>query len=348
MAASPAPSRALEALGSSVGAALASLDVEQRALLTRRDVDGIGYADLEPGPGAEVGAGLAAARLALYEQMRRNPAPRPDGPDCERARPLLAARQDGELSATADAGWLRAHVADCESCTSTRLAMREATLALRGARVGKAATVAFAAPAIAIAAPVEPPRPAAVAAPVEPPRAAPVAAPIELPGPSRWRGPATTFIVASALIGGGIAIAASSGSDTPRAVDQQPNVPLNAPPAEDPDAAAAERRAKRAAAAERRRKRLAAERRRKRAAATVTPAATQTGGTAEGDGASGAERQTSGQRKTTAPADGKAETETAGDGEAGLGAPAPGSPGAGAPNTITDTCSEVSPDCESG
>ena len=348
MAASPAPSRALEALGSSVDAALASLDVEQRALLTRRDVDGIGYADLEPGPGAEVGAGLAAARLALYERCagtrrrgltaRTVSAPGRCSPRARMASSALPPTPAGCVRT-----WPTASPAAVRGWRCARRRSRCAGRASARPRPSRSPPQRSRSPR-----PSQPPRPAAVAAPVEPPRAAPVAAPIELPGPSRWRGPATTFIVASALIGGGIAIAASSGSDTPRAVDQQPNVPLNAPPAEDPDAAAAERRAKRAAAAERRRKRLAAERRRKRAAATVTPAATQTGGTAEGDGASGAERQTSGQRKTTAPADGKAETETAGDGEAGLGAPAPGSPGAGAPNTITDTCSEVSPDCESG
>ena len=116
--------------GGTLSAATMRLRPQQRAALALVGLSGLSYAAtariLEVHPGA-VAPLLARARLRLRDEMHGTAAAAAAvrSPDCEEALPLLAAAADGELDAT-DAGWLRDHVADCESCPRTEAAMGEA------------------------------------------------------------------------------------------------------------------------------------------------------------------------------------------------------------------------------
>ncbi|MEP6952461.1 MAG: sigma factor-like helix-turn-helix DNA-binding protein [Solirubrobacteraceae bacterium] len=116
--------------GGTLSAATMRLRPQQRAALALVGLAGLSYAAtariLEVHPGA-VAPLLARARLRLRDEMHGTAAAAAAvrSPDCEEALPLLAAEADGELDAT-EAGWLRDHAADCESCPRTRAAMGEA------------------------------------------------------------------------------------------------------------------------------------------------------------------------------------------------------------------------------
>ena len=116
--------------GGTLSAATMRLRPQQRAALALVGLAGLGYAAtariLEVHPGA-VAPLLARARLRLRDEMHGTAAAAAavQSPDCEEALPLLAAAADGELDAT-EAGWLRDHVAGCESCPRTQAAMGEA------------------------------------------------------------------------------------------------------------------------------------------------------------------------------------------------------------------------------
>jgi hypothetical protein len=95
----------------------------------------------------ETSAGVVAqlisrARINLYDELRGTAlasvaAP---SPDCERALPLIAAREDRQLDPGADgeAAWLDAHLAVCDRCRLGAEQMREANDAYRDGAPGDA------------------------------------------------------------------------------------------------------------------------------------------------------------------------------------------------------------------
>src|SRR6187397_3076147 len=116
--------------------ASARLPERQREALELHDRDGRSYeeiaATLEIGPGA-VAQLIAHARINLYDEVRGTAlASVAPSPECERALPLIAMREDGQLEPSSDdAGWLDSHLAGCERCAIAVEQLREAEAAYR-------------------------------------------------------------------------------------------------------------------------------------------------------------------------------------------------------------------------
>jgi hypothetical protein len=78
---------------------------------------------------------VSRARINLRDELRGTAlasiaAP---SPECERALPLIAMREDGQLEAASrEAAWLDSHIADCERCRSAVEATEEADASYRG------------------------------------------------------------------------------------------------------------------------------------------------------------------------------------------------------------------------
>jgi hypothetical protein len=310
------------ALASRVAAA--HLGDAEREALELHDGAGAGYAEVADRLGIEpreVASVLADARLRVREAVRGAPLPPVESPDCARARPLLAARQDGEPVSGDERDFLRAHVAACAACRTTRVALREGTLALRAAFGAVPAPVVVPAPR----APVPVPRPPAA------------------PARTRRRTPALVAAAVLAL-GAGASAAIILGGDSPRtsAAEPEPAAATVAPTATPARTAAPKK--KKAAAAARKKKRAA------KPKATATPRATTPAAVPVATSAPQAtatpEKKAPRKRPTT-PATDDAETET---GTSGGGLPKPtGTPAPGATATpIPDSCSEDNPDCDSG
>ncbi len=72
---------------------------------------------------------ISRARINLYDELRGTAlaSVAPPTPECERALPLIAAREDGQLEASSvDAAWLDGHLADCDRCRLAVEQMKEA------------------------------------------------------------------------------------------------------------------------------------------------------------------------------------------------------------------------------
>jgi hypothetical protein len=72
---------------------------------------------------------ISRARINLYDELRGTAlaSVAPPTPQCERALPLIAARDDGQLEASSvDAAWLDGHLAGCDRCRLAVEQMREA------------------------------------------------------------------------------------------------------------------------------------------------------------------------------------------------------------------------------
>lgn len=113
------------------------LPERQREALELRDREQRSYEEIAVALGMHVGAVgqlIARARINLYDELRGTAlASVVPSPDCERALPLIAMREDGQLEASSeDADWLDSHLADCERCTIAVEQMREAEAAYRG------------------------------------------------------------------------------------------------------------------------------------------------------------------------------------------------------------------------
>jgi hypothetical protein len=112
------------------------LPERQREALELRDGGERSYegiaASLEMSPSA-VAQLIAHARINLYDELRGTAlASVAPSPDCERALPLIAMREDGQLAPSFDdADWLDSHLAACERCALAVEQMREAALAYR-------------------------------------------------------------------------------------------------------------------------------------------------------------------------------------------------------------------------
>jgi len=77
---------------------------------------------------------ISRARINLRDELRGTSLASiaATSPDCERALPLLAIRDDGQLDAdSGDSGWLDAHLAACDTCGLALEAMQEAGASYR-------------------------------------------------------------------------------------------------------------------------------------------------------------------------------------------------------------------------
>lgn len=132
-------------------AAIARLPERQRAALELRESKGLSYeqiaATLGTGAGS-VGQLLERARINLYDELRGTALASVAAPsaECERALPLIAARQDRELaSSSEDAAWLGAHLSGCDRCRLAAEQMGDAS-ALYGGEAPATAPPAAARP----------------------------------------------------------------------------------------------------------------------------------------------------------------------------------------------------------
>jgi RNA polymerase sigma-70 factor (ECF subfamily) len=113
------------------------LPERQREALALRELEELPYseiaASLEMSPNS-VAKLISRARINLSDDLHGTAlaAVAAPSPECERALPLIAAREDGQLEAgSSDDAWLDAHLAGCERCRLAEEAMREAAASYR-------------------------------------------------------------------------------------------------------------------------------------------------------------------------------------------------------------------------
>jgi DNA-directed RNA polymerase specialized sigma24 family protein len=129
------PSEAVS--GEEVGEAAMRLPEHQREALALRELAEIPYeeiATIMDVNHSSVAQLISRARINLHDELRGNvlasvAAP---SPECERALPLIAARDDGQLDpASPDAAWLDVHLGDCSRCRLGVEVMQEAAASYR-------------------------------------------------------------------------------------------------------------------------------------------------------------------------------------------------------------------------
>ena len=113
------------------------LPERQREALALRELEGLSYdeiaAIIEVNPDS-VAKLIYRGRVNLSDELHGTAlaAVAAPSPECERALPLIAARQDGQLEAgSADDAWLDAHLRGCERCRLGVDAMEEADASYR-------------------------------------------------------------------------------------------------------------------------------------------------------------------------------------------------------------------------
>ncbi len=113
------------------------LPEHQREALALRELEGFSYdeiATIMEINRSSVAQLISRARINLHDELHGNvlasvAAP---SPECERALPLIAMRDDGQLDAASnDATWLDAHLADCGRCRLGVEVMQEAGASYR-------------------------------------------------------------------------------------------------------------------------------------------------------------------------------------------------------------------------
>ena len=133
----PTTSRAralLEAHQEQIRAANETLPPRQREALALRELEELSYDEIAEIMGMNrnsVAQLISRARIGLRDGLRRTALGfiASASPDCERALPLLALRQDGALGSNAD--WLARHLSSCAVCPARVAAMEEAGVAYR-------------------------------------------------------------------------------------------------------------------------------------------------------------------------------------------------------------------------
>lgn len=128
---------------------------------------------------------MERARINLYDELRGTvlASVAPPSPDCERALPLIAARDDDQPEGSpGDAAWLDAHLAGCDRCRLGEKQMREADASYR--TLAPIVTASAKSP------------PGAAPAPMQSP---PGALPTPMLAPSRIRLPRGRPVLAAAL-----------------------------------------------------------------------------------------------------------------------------------------------------
>jgi RNA polymerase sigma factor (sigma-70 family) len=120
-----------------VRAANARLPERQREALALRELEELSYdeiaAVMEMNRNS-VAQLISRARINLRDELRGTALASVaiSSPDCERALPLIASRDDGQLDETsADAAWLISHLSTCDTCAVAREAMHEAGVSYR-------------------------------------------------------------------------------------------------------------------------------------------------------------------------------------------------------------------------
>ena len=135
------PERAalLEGSRDQIRAAHARLPARHREVLALRELDGRSYDEIGAIMGLKANAVaqlISRARLRLRAELRREAlasvgAGGAGSADCERALPLIARRDDGELADLDRRGWLARHLRACAGCRASEQAMQEAGVSYR-------------------------------------------------------------------------------------------------------------------------------------------------------------------------------------------------------------------------
>jgi len=126
------------------------LPERQRVALELREGEGLSYERIAERLGTGAGAVaqlLERARINLYDELRGTVLASVAAPsaECERALPLIAARQDRELpSSSEDATWLDSHLSGCDRCRLAAEQIGEAAAIYRGEAPASAPTPAAA------------------------------------------------------------------------------------------------------------------------------------------------------------------------------------------------------------
>jgi RNA polymerase sigma factor (sigma-70 family) len=130
------PERAalLAATREQVEVAVAALPARQREVLALREVECLSYdeiAEIMEIRANAVAQLISRARIRLRELVRRSAlgSIEATSPDCDRALPLIAMRQDDERSSELD--WLQSHLSACATCRARQAAMQEAGVSYR-------------------------------------------------------------------------------------------------------------------------------------------------------------------------------------------------------------------------
>lgn len=279
----PVRSALLAAEQDAIRAANARLPERQREALALRELEDMSYeqiADLLAMNSNSVAQLISRARIRLRAELRGEAAGAiaATTPDCERALPLLARRQDGKLDGDADGSWLDSHLAVCATCPIAVEAMAEAGASYRAwTPVVPAAwlfrdTLAKAAEQVgADWSGVQPPDGEGVRADgaarssspddrdgsVGPGRGADTETPLDEPGRRRRRGLLVGSFAALVLLLGGLAVTAIGGESeetTPRVSAPQSEEPAPSRPAPEPVADEADAEPKKPGKAVRKRK----------------------------------------------------------------------------------------------
>lgn len=120
-----------------IAAANARLPERQREALALRELEEMSYDEIAAVMGMNrnsVAQLISRARISLRDELRGTAlaSVAVSSPECERALPLIAARDDGQLAAdTADAAWLASHMSRCHTCQVASEAMQEAGVSYR-------------------------------------------------------------------------------------------------------------------------------------------------------------------------------------------------------------------------
>jgi RNA polymerase sigma factor (sigma-70 family) len=127
----------LEARNEEIRVANLSLPERQREVLALRELEELSYdeiAELMDMNRNSVAQLISRARINLRDALRGTALASiaTSSPDCERALPLIALEQDGQLVEDSnDAGWLEEHLMHCHTCRLGRDAMQEAGVSYR-------------------------------------------------------------------------------------------------------------------------------------------------------------------------------------------------------------------------
>jgi RNA polymerase sigma factor (sigma-70 family) len=127
----------LEARNEEIRVANLTLPERQREVLALRELEELSYdeiAELMDMNRNSVAQLISRARINLRDALRGTALASiaTSSPDCERALPLIALEQDGQLDKDSnDAGWLGEHLMHCHTCRLGRDAMQEAGVSYR-------------------------------------------------------------------------------------------------------------------------------------------------------------------------------------------------------------------------
>ena len=127
----------LEARTEEIRVANLALPERQREVLALRELEELSYdeiAELLDMNRNSVAQLISRARINLRDALRGTALASiaASSPDCERALPLIALEQDGQLDEDSnDAGWLVEHLMHCDTCRLGRDAMQEAGVSYR-------------------------------------------------------------------------------------------------------------------------------------------------------------------------------------------------------------------------